>query len=473
MKLRGSLNHVHLRSDSDDVPAPDDPAYLFFTSGSTGEPKGILGRYAGLCQFIAWQTATFCISAQDRVSGLTSLGFDPVLREIFLPLVNGGALCLPPADLALDEEPVWLAESGITVVHFVPSRLRAWLSAGEMCAMPRLRLAIFSGEVLHGELVESFRQFLADSCRIINFYGPTETTMVKSWFEVPNQASPGVQPIGRALWDTEIQVTDTEGRVCGAGEAGELVIRTAYASLGYLGDMRDAWRFSPDPRQPGVREISYRTGDLGCRDARGILHILGRLDHQVKINGVRIEPESVESVLASHPAVRACAVVNAPAEGEHQPGLVAWIVPVGQMPELGSLRRFLAEWLQPAAIPGVFAPLAALPILPNGKIDRAELSRRSVVQPADMHGRTAPADPTERALAAVWKSLLPAVDACREDDFFALGGNSLLGMRLINRLQLEFGVEAGLRDLFAYPSLQEMAAWLRSQHAKHAIGDAP
>ncbi len=448
---------------------PNDPAYVFFTSGSTGEPKAILGRYAGLSQFIAWQTGTLGIGAGERVSGLTVPTFDASLREIFLPLTTGGTLCLPPSGLPLDEEARWLAESHITVLHLVPLRLRAWLSADGLAPLPNLKFAIFSGEPLQGELVETLRASLSETSRIINFYGPTETTLIKTWFEVPKPALNGIQPIGVPIRDAEIEIRDQEGRACGEGEAGEIVIRTPFASLGYLGEASDAWRFRKISSEAGVEEVEYRTGDLGYRDARGVLHILGRLDRQVKISGVRIEPEGIESLLTGHPAIRACAVVPAPAPGGQDTSLIAWVVPVAEMPETAVLRHYLSEWLSPAAIPSLFAPLEALPALRNGKIDRAALSARQPdVRSNPGARRTPPDDPLECALAAIWKSLMPQLEPCREDDFFAVGGNSLMGVRLINRLHSEHDLEIDLRDLLAHPSLYAMADLMRARASQQA-----
>ncbi|MEN9726793.1 MAG: hypothetical protein RL434_1159 [Pseudomonadota bacterium] len=450
---------------------PNDPAYVYFTSGSTGEPKGILGRYAGLSQFIAWQTDTLGIGAGDRVSGLTVPTFDASLREIFLPLTTGGTLCLPPSGLPLDEEARWLAESRITVLHLVPSRLRAWLSADGLVRLPKMKFAIFSGEPLQGELVETLRVWLSETCRIVNFYGPTETTLIKSWCEVPKPALNGIQPIGVPIRDAEIDIRDQGGRACGEGEAGEIVIRTPFASLGYLGKAHDAWRFQRMSSETGVEEVEYRTGDLGCRDARGVLHILGRLDRQVKINGVRIEPEGIESLLAGHPAIRACAVVPASSREGQETRLIAWVVPVAEMPEPAVLRRHLSEWLSPAAIPSLFAPLEALPSLPNGKVNRAALAERQPDFPADLGSRrTAPDDPFECALAAIWKSLMPQLEPCREDDFFAVGGNSLMGVRLLNRLHSEHDLEINLRDLLTHSSLSAMAGLMRARASAQASG---
>jgi amino acid adenylation domain-containing protein len=228
---------------------PDDAAYLFFTSGTTGTPKGVIGSHRGLAHFIHWQREQFGIGPADRVAQVTGLSFDVVLRELFLPLTSGAALCLP-------EQPVddpralwpWLDRQGITVLHGVPSRLRGWLSHVPAGASPRsLRWLFMAGEPLSHTLVEAWRAVFPGE--VINLYGPTETTLAKSWYAIPAGAAlePGIQPIGRPLPQTQLLVLGENDRLCGVGEPGEIVIRTPFASLGYLDAEQTRARFVPNP----------------------------------------------------------------------------------------------------------------------------------------------------------------------------------------------------------------------------------
>jgi amino acid adenylation domain-containing protein/FkbM family methyltransferase len=292
-------------------PAPDDPAYIFFTSGTTGRPKGVVGRHRGLGHFLDWQCRTFAISGEDRAAQLTGLSFDVVLRDVFAVLVAGGTLCLPPAgsDLAADRILPWLRDAGITVVHTVPTVAQMWLGERpEGLELPALRQVFLAGEALVEALAHRWQQTFPGS-RLINLYGPTETTLAKCFFPVPEPPLPGIQPVGHPLPETQALVLDG-GRRCGVGEPGEIVLRTPLRSLGYLEPTaEDAARFRPNPWRQDSDDLLYHTGDRGYYRPDGALGFLGRLDDQIKIRGIRIEPREVEAALRRHSAVREAAVL--------------------------------------------------------------------------------------------------------------------------------------------------------------------
>jgi non-ribosomal peptide synthetase component F len=214
---------------------PDEPAYLFFTSGTTGRPKGIRGTHGGLAHFLAWQRATFALAPDDRIAQLTSLSFDVVLRDLFLALTSGAALCLPPPDLEPAHPWPWFAAAGVTRLHAVPALAALWLDRAAV-PLPRLRTVFFAGEPLPAALVQRWRAVAGPGHEIINLYGPTETTLAKCWYRVPDPPPPGVQPVGQPLPEAEVFVLDEAGRPCADGVAGELVIRTPHRTLGYLDD---------------------------------------------------------------------------------------------------------------------------------------------------------------------------------------------------------------------------------------------
>ena len=361
----------------------DDPAYVFFTSGTTGVPKGVLGCHKGLAHFVAWQRDTFGVGPGDRSSQLTGLSFDVVLREIFLPLTSGATLCLRPPDheLGPDEVLAWLEKEGVTVLHTVPALARTWLvETPASVKLEALRYVFIAGEPLTSRLVRQWRSRFPGAARIVNLYGPTETTLAKCFYEVPEVTREGIQPVGRPLPQTQALVLGAGDRLCGIGEAGEIVIRTPYCSLGYVNAPAEtAKRFFPNPFRRDAKDLLYRTGDRGRVLPDGSLEILGRLDQQVKVRGARVELGEIESVLASHEAVAEC-VVMAIAEPGEDARLVAYVVPRrGPAPGSTSLRQYLKERLPEYMVPSAVSLLAALPLTANGKLDRRALPAPSGV----------------------------------------------------------------------------------------------
>jgi amino acid adenylation domain-containing protein len=429
----------------------DDPAYVFFTSGTTGVPKGVLGCHKGLGHFVTWQRDTFTVGPGDRSSQLTGLSFDVVMREIFLPLVSGATLCLPPAGRELGPDRVlrWLQEEGVTVLHTVPTLARTWLlETPSSVALPALRLVFMAGEPLTGRLVRQWRSRFPGSASVVNLYGPTETTLAKCFEVVGDTPRDGVQPVGRPLPQTQALVLGPGGQPCGVAEPGEIVLRTPFRSLGYVNAPDETRRrFVPNAFRSDSRDLLYRTGDRGRYLADGRLEILGRLDHQVKVRGARVELGEVESVLAQHPAVAEC-VVLAVAEAEEDARLAAYVVPRrGDTPDPALLRQYLKDRLPDYMVPSAVTFLAVLPLTANGKLDRRALPApawAAAIRATD----TAPRSPVEEQVAAIWQELLDVSAVGAHDDFFDLGGHSLLATRVAARLRREFGVELPLRRLF-------------------------
>ena len=306
------------------------PAYVFFTSGSTGEPKGVLGRHGALAHFLDWEKREFAVGERDRVPLLTSLSFDVVLRDILLPLTAGAALAVPPSRdrLAALGTLRWLREAGVTILHVVPSLALTWLADdASRIGLTELRLAAFAGEPLTDTLVKRWREAVSSTAEVVNLYGPTETTLAKAFFRVSAEPAAGVQPIGGPISGTQLLVLDEKNRLCAPGEPGEIVIRTAHGTLGYLADVpaSEHARFLPSPfSADGL--LLYRTGDRGRYRADGMVEILGRLDRQLKIHGARVEPAEIEAKLAAHPGVQEAAVTAFEDQaGERQ--LAAYVVP--------------------------------------------------------------------------------------------------------------------------------------------------
>jgi amino acid adenylation domain-containing protein len=434
--------------------APDDRAYIFFTSGSTGEPKPIVGKQDSVTHFVEWEISELQITERDRVAQITSFSFDAILRDVFVPLAAGARILLPPHAFTTARHQVeWLAAERASIVHTTPSIAAIWAREAAGLELPHLRFLCLSGEPLTAETVEAVRSAFATSqAEIVNFYGPSETTMIKSFFRVPTPPLRGIQPLGRPLPQTHLLVMNGD-RICLPGESGEIVIRTSFGTLGYL-DADEDDRFISNPYRDDPDDKLFRTRDLGSLGTDGLLRIEGRMDHEVNIHGVRVHPAEVEAAIAQHPDVHAVCVIAIRATFEEAPVLMAHVVPAAVGITADALRLFLLDRLLPAMIPARISFHSSLPLLPNGKVDRVALAVTNQPARADEPASTT----TEEELLAIWRDLLDQQDIYPLDDFFELGGHSLLAIVLIARIEAAFGVEVPLRALFEHPTVRSLAS---------------
>ncbi len=439
----------------------EDPAYLFFTSGTTGPPKGILGTHKGLSHFVTWERESFGIGPNDRVAQLTSLSFDAVLRDVFLPLASGGCLVIPDdgTDLGADRLLRWLAREQITVLHTIPALAATWLAAApENVSLPSLRWVLFSGEALPWSLVRKWREAIRGGRhRIVSLYGPTETTMTKCFFVVPEECpEEGVVPLGEPMPATQALILGRDGIRLGIGEVGEIVIRTPYRTLGYVNASEEQnARFRPNPyraKGDGERDLLYYTGDLGRLRGDLTLQYLGRMDGQLKIRGARVEPAEVEQALNGHPSVAQSVVAGRNLNGET--ALVAYVVPrEGTAFDASSVKSHLRERLPEYLVPQSFHEMAALPRTPSGKIDRKALPHPSPAESRAASALRVPRNATEQKLATIMAEVLGRAEVSIEDDFFDLGGHSLLATQYVSRLREAFGVNVPLKAVFEHPTV--------------------
>ncbi|MCB0164082.1 MAG: amino acid adenylation domain-containing protein [Anaerolineae bacterium] len=439
---------------------PDAPAYIFFTSGTTGTPKGILGSHQGLSHFVSWQGQTFQINRDDRAAHLTGPSFDVILRDILTPLTHGATLCLPDSPDHLDFAALldWLARERITMLHTVPTLAQMWLQhASAGVSLPDLRWTFFAGEPLTDTLVQQW-QTLCPVATLINLYGPTETTLAKCYYQVPDEPSAGIQPVGTPLPQTQVLILAPNGRLCGFSEVGEIVIRTPFRTRGYLkAGPADHRRFRPNHFRDEAQDILYYTGDLGRYRPDGQVEILGRLDDQIKIRGVRIEPNEIAATLAQHPDVKSC-FVTAAQDDQQQTYLAAYVVSDGSAaPTPTTLQQFLSQKLPSAMVPAAFVMLKSLPVTSNGKIDRRRLPLPSPIEPIKAPNFVAPKSPIEGMLAEVWREVLGIPQVGIYDNFFQLGGHSLLAIQVISRLGSQYDLRLPLRLLFEHPTVAELA----------------
>jgi amino acid adenylation domain-containing protein len=462
--------HVEISSVREYLPQPDDPAYLFFTSGTTGSPKGILGQHKSLSHFLTWQAHTFQVGPQDRIAQLTALSFDAVLRDIFLPLISGASLCLPDDQIELDPTNVipWINQERITILHAVPTVAQFWLKhVPEKTKLPSLRWTFFSGEPMTDVFVNKWRQTFSESGHLVNFYGPTETTLIKCWYVIPDPPQTGIQPIGFPMPHTQALIVGPDTHLCGIGEVGEIVLRTPFRTLGYINAPSDQQRgFRPNPYLDDPSDLFYWTGDRGRYRLDGSLDILGRMDNQIKIRGVRIEPEEITTILQGHPSLEAAAVLgHAGKEGDNY--LVAYVVSKSTISLTEqSIRTFLSSKVPAAMIPSSIVFLDALPYTPNGKLDHRALPVPTVTSQNRTTLFVEPRNPIEEELARIWSEVLRVARVGIYDNFFELGGHSLLAMQVINRIQKTFHVPFPLQQIFASPTLAECGQYIDSVATK-------
>nr|QEO74523.1 AMP-dependent synthetase and ligase [uncultured bacterium] len=447
------------------VPAPEFPAYVIYTSGSTGRPKGVVVPHRAIASFVRAARESYGLAPGDRVLQFAALGFDTSAEEIWPALASGATLVLRPDDMA-ESIPHFLRELGrlgITVLD-LPTAFWHELVTGmeaENLELPGgLRLVILGGEEARADRFALWSRRVGSSVRLVNTYGPTEATVVATRRELAGLAPGGLVPIGRPIPGARVHVLDRLFTPVPPGVRGELWIGGAGVARGYLGrpDLT-AERFVPDPftDQPGAR--LYRTGDLAFLRPDGDLVFAGRADRQLKIRGYRIEPGEIEAALRLHPAVRD-AVADARGAGDVQ-RLVAWIVPRegDEAPGASDLRAFLRDRLPEPLIPAVFVPVARLPLGPSGKVDRRALPEPPEARPDD-GTYAAPQSALERTIAEIYRDLLQIDRIGVHDNFFDLGGHSMLIVRAHQRLKEALGRELPVLDLFRFPTVAALARHL-------------
>ncbi len=432
-------------------PGPDDVAYVIYTSGSTGRPKGVEVTHRGVVNFVLSMAAEPGLGPDDVVAATTTVSFDIAVLELFGPLVVGARVVVLSREVASDGAALatHLVRYGVTVAQGAPVSWRLLLDAG-FCPRPPLKV-LCGGEALPPDLA---RRLVGGGAEVWNLYGPTETTVWSTCQRVVPAAGP--VPIGRPIANTRVYVLDEGGRPVPVGVAGELVIAGAGVARGYRRRPElTAARFVADPFVPGER--AYRSGDRARWRADGALEFLGRVDHQIKLRGMRIEPGEVEAALTAHPGVAEAAVL-ARTDGP-EARLVAYVVGAGgPPPPAEELHRHLAGCLPQPMVPAAFVALDALPRTPAGKVARAALPEPGSARPLAAASYVAPRTPTEAALAQVWAEVLGVERVGVEDNFFELGGHSLLATRVVARVREAFDLELSLRALFEAPTVAALAA---------------
>ncbi|MBV8291535.1 MAG: amino acid adenylation domain-containing protein, partial [Mycobacterium sp.] len=446
----------------------DNLAYVCHTSGSTGMPKGALNTHGAVRNLLLWMQATYQLTADDRVLHHTPMTFDASVVEIFWPLTVGARLVIAQPEGHKDAAYLvrTVIEQSITTVHFTPSTLRAFLAEPAVTNCVGLRTVTCGGEALPYELAQHFLGTL--DAELWNEYGPAETAITVTAFRCRRGAPSRTIPIGRPIANARIHLLDVHLQPVPAGVPGELFVGGVAVGRGYLNRPdATAASFIEDPFTDEPGQLLYRTGDLARYLPDGNIEYLGRLDHQVQMRGVRIEPGEVEAALDKHPGIRENAVV-AGDDGRGNTRLVAHIVAASQpAPTTAELRRFLLDWLPTAMVPAVFAVVEALPHTSSGKVDRRALAATGEAAPVQEPAFVAPRTRAEKILSGIWREVLDLERVGVHDDFFALGGSSTHSLEVALRAK-EAGLPLQPESVFLFGTIAELA-----DEYGQAAADAP
>lgn len=441
---------------------PDDANYIFYTSGSTGKPKPILGCHKSLTHFIDWEIEEFKLDSNCKVSQLAQFTFDASLRDIFVPLCAGGTLCIPSLETKSNYAQLvdWIERSEITLMHSVPSLFRMIvkvLSQGLVSTrFENLRYYLMAGEPLFATDIINWRRVANNTTELVNLYGPSETTMVKTFHRLgqrpvsPNETIPAGLPIA----NTFIAIINKNNRLCKVGEKGELFIRTPYMTKGYYGN-EDLTRqvFVQNPLVTDFDDIVYKTGDLGRYLPDRTIELLGRIDDQVKVNGIRVEPEEIRKTVLTLPGISE-AFVMAVKNADHSNELICYYT--GQEHSETALKQQLSASLTAYLIPAYFVHLPAFPLNANGKIEKKDLPK-----PHELVVKGLVYEPCrggiEETLESIWQEVLGLDRIGRAASFFELGGTSLKATQIVTRIYQKLKATVSIKDLFIKPTIAELA----------------
>lgn len=440
--------------------AAENLAYVIFTSGSTGRPKGVMNHHRGICNRLLWMQDEYKLAGSDRIMQKTPFSFDVSVWEFFWPLIVGARLVV--ARPGGHKDPSYMIDlisrQQITTMHFVPSMLQIFLEAENVGSCQSLKRVICSGEALPYSLQERFFSLL--DAELHNLYGPTEAAVDVSYWKCRPDSELQVVPIGRPVANTQLYILDRHMQPVPIGVPGELHIGGAQVARGYVNrpDLT-AERFVPDPFSSDPDARLYKTGDRVRFLADGNIQFLGRLDFQVKIRGNRIELGEIEAVLGQDPSVRETVVLCR----EDTPGdqrIVAYYVPQLEMhPQIDGLRAHLENKLPDFMMPSAFVEMDALPLTPNGKVNRKGLPAPSG-QRSTAKTFIRPQKEVEIAIAAVWQELLKIERVGVDDNFFDLGGHSLLLLRAHQKLAHTLNRDLSVTDLFRFPTIRSLSEHL-------------
>ncbi|WP_367865342.1 amino acid adenylation domain-containing protein [Pedobacter sp. WC2423] len=442
-----------------------DSLYIYFTSGSTGKSKGIIGKNSSLSQFLEWEIEKFNFTSGGRFSQLISPYFDAFLRDIFVPLLTGGTICIHPADedfFSLEKMTNWIDQNRINVIHCVPSMFRVINDQSLIPAKFQLLThVLLSGEkIVPSELTNWYNVF--DSrIQLVNLYGTTETTMIRAYYEIkPEDARSAKIPIGYPIADTELLISNADFKPCQPLVPGDLYIISKYTTKGYLNDPAlTAEKFIKLNAGTPEETIAFKTGDKARRLADGKIDLLGRDDRQVKIRGIRIELDEIEHLLLKSSWVKnAIVVFNANAEPAAQ-SITAFIIRKDEIITEGPvddlIKQYLSDHLPAYMLPSAIIEVNEFPLLSNGKTNIKELLNSVIKKDIVL-----PANELESELLVIWKEIFGDHPISAEEGFQNLGGNSLSILALVSKIYKQYNVRLSLSQIFSHNSIQKQAVFI-------------
>ena len=457
----------------------EDRIYVYFTSGTTGTPKTIMGKSISLMHFIHWEIDTFGIDETYRFSQLTAPGFDAFLRDVFVPLCCGGVVCIPGSkDVQLNAEPLlnWLEHSRIHLVNCVPALFRL-LSFNRLNRhrLPELKVILLSGEPITAPDLESWFEVFDERIALVNLWGTSETTLAKTFHRIrKNDLKRERIPVGKPIRGAAVMALDENKELCDTLVTGELYIQTPFRSFGcYYDPQSNKSAFIQNPFSDNPGNLLHQTGDLGRILPDGTIDLLGRNDRQVKVRGIRIELEEIESVLLKHPLVIE-AVVLKKERPNHNVLLCAYIVEKekNKAPRVSlaeTLKKYLSERLPEYMVPAAVMKIDRIPRTPNGKIDYKALHAYK----EEKQGYMAPQNYLQQKLLELWTDILKVKKIGIKDNFFTLGGNSLNVMTLISRIHKDFDIRIPLGDIFSNNTIEKQTAIIEKMKPEFHVSLAP
>lgn len=438
-----------------------DPIYIFFTSGSTGLPKAILGKNESLLHFVETEINMLNIREGTRVSQFAAMGFDAILRDIFVPLLSGGTICIPERrEIILDGTKLreWIHQANVNIIHCTPSIFKLMNSQVNHNSYPQLKYVLMAGEAIKPSDLKKWYSCIGERVQLVNLYGATETTMVKVvYFIKPEDSELKTIPVGKAMAEARVYILDEKLDECEKGVVGEICIETPYMTLGYYNDEQlTKQKFVKHQLKQGEIVKIYRTGDLGRALMDGNIECLGRMDRQIKIRGNRIELAEIESHLSNYPSILDCVVHYFPTDEAESGLLAAYYVPETEISNK-ELARFMKMRLPDYMLPNQYVRIEKVPLNANGKVDYSKLpgvlQKESVIY-------IAPKNEIEMEIVGICSDVLGVASVGLMDDIFELGAHSLNVMNIISRVRQTFETEIPLEYIFENSSVENIANYV-------------
>lgn len=446
----------------------EDDCYVIYTSGSEGRPKGVVGTHRSLIQYLNWQVKAFAVRETDVFSQTAPLSFDFSLKELFVPLLCGASVCIADRSTVMDARKFvsWAQAAKITNMCCVPTLLRSILqlpnSPNGQGLFPSLRALLISGDMLRWDDVSGCRERFGNDVALFNLYGPTESTVIKLFYPIPETRAAGSTnvPVGRPIEDADVLVVDENDEVCEPGETGQIVILSPWLARGYLHGERMAAQPFCTVEHNGQQRQAYRSGDVGRWLIDGNLELLGRKDRQVKIRGYRIELNEIESILSDHAGITDVAVVTSNRlDQDGLTGIVCYFTTEDPKLTAKDLRSFAKERLLPQVLSLTrFYQLDKLPLSSNGKVDRQRLeSIFETIEDETVESTNGDSQTVQERILGMWEELLAVEGINPEANFFELGGDSMTAIRLLRRLREEIHPAVKLDDVYEFPSISQLS----------------